>query len=47
MNILDARQILRQEEEARKQDDVETAVPLEPLLGEKPAGEYYIDNLVG
>ena len=46
LNILDARQILRQrEEEVHKQDEAE-AVPLEPLLGEKPTETYYIDNLV-
>ena len=47
LNVLDARQILRQvEEEVHKQDEAE-AVPLEPLLGEKPIEAYYIDNLVG
>ena len=46
MNVLDARQIMKQlEEEARKQDE-EDAVPLEPLQGEKPMEVYHIDNLV-
>ncbi|KAK7504733.1 hypothetical protein BaRGS_00003761, partial [Batillaria attramentaria] len=47
MKVLDARQIMRDKQEEEGADDTDGKdPPVGPLLGEKPAAEYHIDNLL-
>jgi hypothetical protein len=54
LNVLDARQILREREEAAREKDLAEGiaavagadVPVGPLTGEHPIGTHHIDNMV-